>query len=98
VTGYGSVFVTYFMPGPQPRTYADLLANNTDLFIGYRHLLREEGVFELPLNLKRSHISYAHTESDIDRLVDGTRRALIRARSDRFRASTGAQTMGGVRN
>jgi glutamate-1-semialdehyde 2,1-aminomutase len=30
------------------------------------------GVFELPLNLKRSHVSYAHTDSDIDHLLEAT--------------------------
>ena len=34
------------------------------------------GIFELPLNLKRSHISYAHTDDDIDRLLEGTETAV----------------------
>ncbi|MER6504920.1 aspartate aminotransferase family protein [Streptomyces sp. NPDC001455] len=76
VTGYGSVFVSYFMPGETPRTYADLLNNDASLFVGYRRKLLEHGLFELPLNLKRSHISYAHTDADVDRLVEGTEAAV----------------------
>ncbi|HEY0698153.1 MAG TPA: aspartate aminotransferase family protein, partial [Micromonospora sp.] len=49
VTGYGSVFVSYFMPGPLPRSYDDLLRNDAGMFIGYRRRLAEHGIFELPL-------------------------------------------------
>ncbi|MEU6607312.1 aspartate aminotransferase family protein [Streptomyces shenzhenensis] len=76
VTGYGSVFVSYFMSGPQPRSYDDLLANDTALFVGYRRRLVDQGVFELPLNLKRSHLSYAHTDADVDRLLEATETAV----------------------
>ena len=30
------------------------------------------GIFELPLNLKRSHFSYAHADEDVDRLLEAT--------------------------
>jgi glutamate-1-semialdehyde 2,1-aminomutase len=75
VSGFGSVFVTYFMEGPVQR-YDDLLANDVDLFTGYRRAQMADGIFELPLNLKRSHVSYAHTDADVDRLLEATRRAL----------------------
>jgi glutamate-1-semialdehyde 2,1-aminomutase len=71
VSGYGSVFVTYFMDGPV-RDYGDLLANDADLFTSMRLAEMQYGVFELPLNLKRSHFSYAHTEDDVDALLDAT--------------------------
>jgi glutamate-1-semialdehyde 2,1-aminomutase len=85
VSGFGSVFVTYFMDGPVQR-YDDLLANDADLFTGYRRAQMADGIFELPLNLKRSHVSYAHTDADVDRLLEATRRALrsvLRQRSRR---------------
>jgi glutamate-1-semialdehyde 2,1-aminomutase len=75
VTGFGSVFVTYFLEGPV-RNYDDLLANDSELFIGYRRELMGHGIFELPLNLKRSHISYAHTDEDVDRLLEATEAAV----------------------
>jgi glutamate-1-semialdehyde 2,1-aminomutase len=71
VTGFGSVFVTYFLDGPVER-YDDLLANDAEFFCAYRLALMEHGVFELPLNLKRNHISFAHTERDIDDLIAAT--------------------------
>lgn len=75
VTGFGSVFVTYFMQGSADQ-YRDLLANDAELFVGYRKELMRDGVFELPLNLKRSHVSYAHSDSDIDHLLEATERAV----------------------
>jgi len=96
-TGFGSVFITYFMPGPAPRAYRDLLANDSALFTGYRSRLREHGIFELPLNLKRSHISYAHTDADIDRLLEATQAAIADTLAHRGELTAGASTMGGVR-
>jgi glutamate-1-semialdehyde 2,1-aminomutase len=75
VSGFGSVFVTYFLDGPV-ESYDDLLANDVDLFTGYRRELMKHGIFELPLNLKRSHFSYAHTDEDVDRLLEGTEAAV----------------------
>jgi glutamate-1-semialdehyde 2,1-aminomutase len=77
VSGFGSVFVTYFLDGPVV-SYDDLLRNDVDLFVGYRRELMEEGIFELPLNLKRSHMSYAHTDEDVDRLLEATEAAVTR--------------------
>ncbi|HEX4215924.1 MAG TPA: aspartate aminotransferase family protein [Candidatus Dormibacteraeota bacterium] len=76
VTGFGSVFVTYFLE-PPVSSYDDLLRNDNDLFIGYRLELLSSGIFELPLNLKRSHFSYAHRESDVDALLEGTEQAVL---------------------
>ncbi|TYC21858.1 aspartate aminotransferase family protein [Micromonospora sp. MP36] len=97
VTGHGSVFVTYFMPGPVPRSYDDLLRNDAGMFIGYRRRMPEHGIFELPLNLKRNHVSYAHTDADIDHLVEATRAAV----RDTLAAGgvtelAGSATMGGA--
>jgi glutamate-1-semialdehyde 2,1-aminomutase len=77
VSGYGSVFLTYFLEGPV-RSYDDLLPNDVDLFVGYRRELMKEGIFELPLNLKRSHFSYAHTDADVERLLEATEVAVTR--------------------
>ncbi|WP_439674295.1 aspartate aminotransferase family protein [Embleya sp. MST-111070] len=97
VTGYGSVFVTYFMAGGVPRSYDDLLANDANLFIGYRRRLLEHDVFELPLNLKRSHISYAHTDADVDHLIAATELAVQDAIKDGgIDELAGTSTMGGA--
>jgi glutamate-1-semialdehyde 2,1-aminomutase len=77
VAGFGSVFVSYFLEGPVV-SYDDLLRNDVDLFTGYRRELMQDGIFELPLNLKRSHFSYAHTDDDVDRLLEATEGAVRR--------------------
>jgi len=77
VAGFGSVFVSYFLEGPVV-SYDDLLRNDVELFTGYRRELMKDGIFELPLNLKRSHFSYAHTDDDVDRLLEATEGAVKR--------------------
>jgi glutamate-1-semialdehyde 2,1-aminomutase len=71
VTGFGSVFVTYFMEGPV-RTYRDLLRNDQKLFVGLRRSLIEQGIFEFPLNLKRNNISFSHTDEQIEKTLEIT--------------------------
>jgi glutamate-1-semialdehyde 2,1-aminomutase len=68
VAGFGSIFVTYFMERPA-ETYSDLLANDAEKFVTYRRKLIERGIFKMPTNLKRACLSYAHTEADVDRLL-----------------------------
>ncbi|MGW6457104.1 aspartate aminotransferase family protein [Streptomyces sp. NPDC055078] len=97
VTGYGSVFVSYFMAGPAPLSYDDLLANDAARFIGVRRNLTEHGIFELPLNLKRSHISYAHTDADIDHLIESTEAAVHKTLTEGGPADLAhTSTMGGA--
>jgi glutamate-1-semialdehyde 2,1-aminomutase len=78
VSGFGSLFVLSFMEGPI-ETMADLERNNTELFLAYRCALVERGVFEVPENVGRSHISYSHTEADIDRSLEIAEAALSAA-------------------
>lgn len=75
VAGYGSVYVLYFMEGPIAN-YTDLLRNDAKLFVRYRQELIKRGVFELPMNLKRNHISYSHTDADIDRTLEAAEASL----------------------
>lgn len=65
VAGFGSVYLLYFMEG-QIEHYEDLLRNDQKQFVAYRQSLMERGIFELPLNLKRNHISFSHTDQHID--------------------------------
>jgi glutamate-1-semialdehyde 2,1-aminomutase len=75
IAGFGSIFVPYFVEG-DPRSYADLLGNDSELFVGYRRELIDAGIFELPLNLKRSHVSYAHEQRHVDELLAATESAV----------------------
>jgi glutamate-1-semialdehyde 2,1-aminomutase len=74
-TGFGSVFCTYFLDG-EVRSYDDLIRNDAALYAGYRLESIEHGVFELPMNLKRSHVSYAHTQDDIVVLLETAERSI----------------------
>ncbi|MDA8194506.1 MAG: aspartate aminotransferase family protein [Thermaerobacter sp.] len=69
VTGFGSVYTVYFMEGPV-RSFEDLLRNDGDRYVRYRRALIDRGVFEMPTNLKRACVSYAHTESDVDETLN----------------------------
>jgi glutamate-1-semialdehyde 2,1-aminomutase len=75
VAGFGSVFLTYFMDG-EIRNYTDLMRNDAARFVGYRQSLLEKGIFKLPVNLKRNHVSYAHTDAHIDRTLEACRTVL----------------------
>ena len=69
VAGYGSIFLTYFMEGPI-ESYSDLLRNDAACFVEYRRRLIERGIFKMPINLKRNHVSYAHTDAHVDRTLE----------------------------
>lgn len=65
VAGYGSVWTTYFIDR-EPKNYTDLMDNDADLYLKYRKKLLEKGILKMPMNLKRNHISYSHTNAEID--------------------------------
>jgi len=64
-TGFGSVFVTYFLTGALD-SYDDLLRNDVAAFVQFRREMIARGVYMLPVNLKRNHVSLSHTAEDID--------------------------------
>lgn len=66
VTGFGSVYTMYFMEERPIENFDALLANDAALYIRYRQELMRRGVFEIPMNLKRNHLSYSHTDADVD--------------------------------
>ena len=71
VTGFGSIFLTYFMD-PPINSYTDLLRNDTEFFVQYRKRLVSKGIYKLPLNLKRNHLSLSHTAEDVDRTLEAS--------------------------
>jgi glutamate-1-semialdehyde 2,1-aminomutase len=75
VSGYGSLYVMLFMEGPL-RSYDDVQRNDHELFVAYRKELVRRGVFEMPENIGRNHISCAHTEDDVDRSLEIAAEAL----------------------
>lgn len=75
VARYGSVFVPYFMEGPI-ESYADLLRNDTGMDVAFRRDMCEQGIFMLPIALKRNHVSAVHTDADIDRTLEAAKSVL----------------------
>jgi glutamate-1-semialdehyde 2,1-aminomutase len=75
VSGFGSLYVMLFMEGPL-RSYEDVVRNDRELFVAYRKELVRRGVLEMPENIGRNHITYAHTEQDVDRTLEISRAAL----------------------
>ncbi len=69
VAGLGSVFLTYFLDG-RIESYSDLLRNDAERFVAYRQRLIRRGIFKIPRNLKRSHVSYSHTDAHVDRTLE----------------------------
>jgi glutamate-1-semialdehyde 2,1-aminomutase len=63
------------MEGPI-ESYSDLLRNDAALFVEYRRRLLDCGVFEMPANLRRCHLSFAHTEEHVDRLLEASEEVL----------------------
>jgi len=68
VTGFGSIFITYFAGGPI-ENHLDSQRNDATKFVEYRRRLIERGIFLMPVNLRRGHIGYAHTDADIDLML-----------------------------
>ena len=68
VAGFGSIFITYFAEG-LIENHLDAQRNDASKFVEYHRHLIERGIFLMPVNLKRGHISYSHAEADIDRML-----------------------------
>lgn len=77
VAGFGSIFLIYFTEGPIDN-YTDLLGNDPQLFVKYRQELIELGIFEMPINLKRSHLSFSHTDEHVARTLQAAEDVLKR--------------------
>ncbi|WP_174614662.1 aspartate aminotransferase family protein [Virgibacillus ihumii] len=76
VAGVGSVWTTYFMDS-LPKKYGDLQKNDSKLYVVYRKKLLEKGIFKMPMNLKRNHISYSHTNKEIDQTLEAIEEVLL---------------------
>lgn len=75
VAGFGSVFVVYFME-PPVHSYTDLLRNMSEKDLAFRWGMVDRGIFVHPMCLKRSHVSAAHTQQDLDKTLDAAEQSL----------------------
>jgi glutamate-1-semialdehyde-2,1-aminomutase len=81
VAGFGGVFALYFT-APPISGYRDLLRNDTAAYVGFHRRMTDRGFLMLPLNLKRNHISGAHTTEDIDNTLEAAQGVLIEMRAN----------------
>lgn len=76
-TGFGSVFVTYFRE-TEPTTYRDLMNQDHDRFVAFRQGMIHHGFYQLPVSLKRNHLTLSHTADDVDRTLEAAEDVLRR--------------------
>ncbi len=65
----GSVFVLYFTDR-EVRSFEDALASDPAWYVAFHRGMTERGFLMLPMNLKRNHLTAAHTDEDIDRTLE----------------------------
>jgi glutamate-1-semialdehyde 2,1-aminomutase len=83
----GSVFVLYFTDR-DVRSYDDALTSDATWYTAFHRGMTERGFLMLPMNLKRNHLTAAHTDEDIDLTLEAAEDVLgeIAARGGRDRA------------
>jgi glutamate-1-semialdehyde 2,1-aminomutase len=64
-TSFGSVFVCYFTDR-DVLSFDDALKNDADMYVAFHREMTNRGFYMLPMNLKRNHLTAAHTEEDVD--------------------------------
>jgi glutamate-1-semialdehyde 2,1-aminomutase len=72
----GSMFTTFFHPGPV-NNFADAKASDTTRFGTYYRAMLHEGVYLAPSQFEAAFVSLAHTEDDIEETILAHERALL---------------------
>ena len=71
----GSMFCLYFRPGPV-RNYKDAACADTKMFSRYFHAMQKRGISIAPSQFEAGFLSLAHTEEDVERVLDAGRESL----------------------
>jgi len=74
----GSMFCLYFRSGPV-RNYQDALQSDTKAFARYFHGMLRRGIYLAPSQFEAGFLSLAHTEDDVDRILEAGADALAEA-------------------
>jgi glutamate-1-semialdehyde 2,1-aminomutase len=70
VQGRGSMMQVYFIDRPSVRTYREALGADETRFSRFAHSMLNRGVFVHPDHFEHWFLSGAHTDSEIDRIVE----------------------------
>jgi glutamate-1-semialdehyde 2,1-aminomutase len=83
-TSFGSVFVCYFTDR-EVLSFDDALTSDPEMYVGFHREMTNRGFYMLPLNLKRNHLTAAHTMEDVDNALAAADEVLtgLAARSGR---------------
>jgi glutamate-1-semialdehyde 2,1-aminomutase len=85
-TSFGSVFVLYFTDR-EVRSFDDALTSDAELYVGFHREMCERGFLMPPMNLKRNHLTAAHTADDVDLTLEAAEDALTFLAARRARPS-----------
>jgi len=80
------VFVLYFTDR-EVRNFDDALTSDADLYVAFHRGMLERGFLMLPLNLKRNHITGAHTDEDVSRTLQAAEDTLTKLAGSRRRSA-----------
>ena len=83
-TSFGSVWVCYFTDRTV-RDFDDALTNDAALYVAFHRGLIDRGFLTVPINLKRNHITAAHTDEDIARTLQAAEDTLAELAKGRVR-------------
>jgi glutamate-1-semialdehyde 2,1-aminomutase len=81
---FGSVFVLYFTDR-EVRSFDDALTSDAELYVGFHREMCERGFLMPPMNLKRNHLTAAHTADDVDLTLEAAEDALTTLAARRAR-------------
>jgi glutamate-1-semialdehyde 2,1-aminomutase len=70
-----SMGCAFFTGGPV-RNYAEAVAADTEIYAKFHRLMLEKGVYLAPSQFEAAFVSAAHTEQDVDRIIDAAAEAL----------------------
>jgi glutamate-1-semialdehyde 2,1-aminomutase len=93
-TSFGSVWVCYFTDRPV-RTFDDALTNDAELYVAFHRGLTDRGFLTVPINLKRNHVTGAHTEEDIARTLQAAEDTLTELAARHVRPGRGSAAEAG---
>ncbi len=83
-TNLGSIFVLYFTDR-DVRSYDDALTSDPDAYVAFHRGMTERGFLMPAMNLKRNHLTAAHTVEDVDRTLGAAEDVLTQIAASRPR-------------
>jgi glutamate-1-semialdehyde 2,1-aminomutase len=74
VSGLSSMFKIFF--GEFPHNYSDVLKCDKGEYLKFFHRMMNEGIFLPPTQFETNFISFAHSEEDLEKTIEGYQNAL----------------------